>query len=271
MLLFVEMLRLWPDLHFIYGRDSILDPELAMHWHTGIGWSIAEQFSNSSITYIHTLAGIYLLLCISLLWHTYTRMASLLLLVLHHAFFLSDDRWSYGADYLAQTGLLICLLFYPAHPNHATAQRWSTTGTILLQCQLMIVYFFGGIGKLAGETWRDGEAVWKSIHQPFSGNLIPIPLSFSSYDFIWMISGWSIIVIELMHPIAWLGKRYRHFILYTTIALHIGIGLFIGLYHFAALMIWYNLCAWYYPYKHTTTTYKRTPLEDNPERVTSTT
>ncbi|WP_196940677.1 hypothetical protein [Sphingobacterium pedocola] len=271
LLLAVEMTRIWPDLPYYYGADAVIDAAIAAHWRTGVGWSLSEVLFHFPQLSVQLIALLYITLCLLLCWPPTVRASAFVLLFIHQAFFLSETSWSYGVDYLAQTGLFISVLFYPGSDKTAAHHRWSLMGIRLLQCQLVVVYFFGGLGKLFGESWWNGSGIWKAIHQPFSGELLSAPIFTGSWPYLWMVAGLLTILIELMHPIAWLGKRYRQVILYTTIALHLGIGLFIGLYHFAALMIWYNLCAWYYPYKHTTTTYKRTPLEDNPDSVTSTT
>jgi hypothetical protein len=271
LLLAVEMIRIWPDLPYYYGADRLIDPEIAAHWHSGIGWSISDLLIHIPQLNVQLIALLYIVLCILLCWPRVVRPSAFLLLFIHQAFFLSDTSWSYGVDYLAQTGLFITILFYPGGRHSDSHIHWYRMGVRLLQCQLVVVYFFGGFGKLMGSSWRNGEALWKAIQQPFSGQLLSAPAFTASWTYLWVFGGLLIILIELLHPIAWLGKRYRQVILYTTITLHMGIALFIGLYHFAALMIWYNLCAWYYPYKLTTTNNKRTSLEDDPERVTSTT
>lgn len=258
-LLWIEMLQLWPDLSLLYGPHSIYDTELLRYWHSGSGWNWEELFRSAHPLWIHVTATLYSISCLCLFFGRWIPYSSLLLLLIHHGLFMADLRWAYGADYLAQTGLLFSLLF-GHRPQTDSLHKWQQKGLYFWQAQLVLVYFFGGLGKALGPTWWNGEAIWKAVQQPFPGNLLDIPLHWGSWPMCWVIIGISVVLLELGYALAWLGTTYRRIIFITTIAMHVGIALTIGLYHFSALMIWYNLCAWYYSYR-TQTSY---PIHNAP-------
>lgn len=248
LLLGIEMLQLWPDLHLLYGAESIYDTVLLSFWHTGSNWSWEDIFRSAHPVWLHLTATIYNLCCLFLIFGRGIPYSSLLLLVIHHGLFMADLRWAYGADYLAQTGLLFSLLFGYS-PRTDSQQIWHRKGVYVWQAQLILVYFFAGLGKAMGATWWNGEAIWKAVQQPFPGNLIDIPLNWGNWPIYWIVMGIGIVLLEISYVMAWISTTYRRIIYIAAIAMHVGIALTIGLYHFSALMIWYNLCAWYYPYR----------------------
>lgn len=250
-LLSIEMLQLLPDLEALYGPEGIISPGLIELWHSGSGWSISQLLAALPLGTVYVAAALYIVLCIALISGKWLRCTSILLLLLHHAFFLSEHRWSYGVDYLAQTGLFWSLCFGVSTPTTppGSAHWW---GLRLWQIQLSLVYVIGGIGKAIGTGWWTGEGLWRALMQPFGGQLFTIPINWGSWPYIWTILSCSVVLLELLHPLAFAGRIPRKIILSGTICMHVGIGCLLGLYHFAAVMIWFNLCTWYFPYKRLT-------------------
>lgn len=265
-LLGVEMGRLWPDLPLLYGRDGVVDSVLHEAWHSGTGWRVSTLIEQGSANLIYLPATIYLLLCALLLIPQTVRLASLFLLLLHSAFFLSDYRWTYGVDYLAQTGLFLCFIFYPGH--RVVCSGWQHWGPVVFHMQMVLIYFFAGLSKALGSDWWNGEGLWKAIQHPFPGHYFQIPLPWGHFPILWMSMGIGILLLELLYPLMWIHYRFRRVILPCIILMHVGIALFLGLWHFAALMIWYNLCAWYRPCLYTTKFFLY-PLDDTLPGTTS--
>ena len=153
---------------------------------------------------------------------------------------------------LSGTNRVAIQYFFSYTAQSESQLTWQRKGVYAWQAQLVLVYFFGGLGKAMGPTWWNGEAIWKAVQQPFPGNLIDIPLSWGNWTICWGMMGIGIVLLELGYVLAWIGTMYRRIIYIAAIAMHLSIALTIGLYHFSALMIWYNLCAWYYPYRRQT-------------------
>lgn len=254
LLLGAEMFQLWPDLHRMYGPTAILSEDLLAPQHENYLFAahkIAADLTAilpESLHPIHLLAALYLAACLGMLLGRKDKICTLLLLVLHHSFFLANYSWSYGVDYLAQIGLYFSLLFGGTKAITSEHQRWTQWGRILFGIQLTSVYLFAGLGKAMGKTWWNGEAIWKALQQPFGQVIFAIPESYHRILYLWIILGWATVLLETGYVLAWLHPILRKVIVYSTIALHLGILVSLGLTHFTLLMIWYNCCVWILPY-----------------------
>lgn len=240
LLLSLEMIQLWPDLELLYSHHLLSASHIQQYQ---LPWSMF----NINTDLIYVFAALYLLSGLFMCFHPYTFLPTLSLFILHYSFFVGNSVWSYGVDYLAQTGLFFSLLFVGRQALQLKRQRLTNLGTNLFRLQLTFVYFFAGLGKAFGETWWNGEAVWKAIQQPFTGTWFPIPLSAYRYEYLWILLGIITILLELSYPLVYIKKTFRPLIINGIILMHLGIALSMGLLHFALLMIWYNLCAWNHP------------------------
>ncbi|WP_140937970.1 hypothetical protein [Sphingobacterium lumbrici] len=258
LLLAIEMIQLWIDLPLLYGPNGLIEPALLHLRQRPIGWSIYDltdaipYLQTLTLPTVHLLAVLYIGLCLALVFELQVRLSSLLLLFLHQALFIADPNWAYGVDYLVQTGLFFSCCFYPGRLTSGLPNNWAKIGLLALQGQLTVVYIFGGWSKLMGGSWHNGEALWKAVQQAYIGSAIPISLNWGTWPYLWIAAGWAVILVELVYPLAWLGKHTRRCIWIAISGLHAGIALTMGLYHFAMIMIWYNCCAWYIPYKKLT-------------------
>lgn len=274
LLLALEMVQLWDDLPLLYGPDGLIDPALLQLRQPPIGWGLHDltdalpYMQTIAVPTIHLLALVYIGLCLALVFALQVRLSSLLLLILHQVLFIADPNWAYGVDYLVQTGLFLCCVFYPSLRSCTAPSFWCKTGLFALQGQLTLVYFFGGWSKAMGSSWYTGEAIWKAVQQSYPGTAIPIAVHWGSAPYLWMMAGWLVMLIELAYPLIWLGRRTCSIILIIICGLHVGIALTMGLYHFALIMIWYNYCAWHIPY-NTLTKSIYSPLEDSSDNAAS--
>jgi len=256
LLLAIDMWRLWPDLSMLFGQGAFLD-EHSISWQQrpdtlSIHTLIANlpEYTLASLEWIHFFGLLYIICGLALFFDHYRRAAMLGLIILHYLFFIANYTWSYGADYLAQTGLFtgfICCCFGSRGLLH---QRWARLGSTVFRLQLTVVYFFAGLGKAIGPTWWNGEAIWKAIQQPLSPALISIPQVAQQFATIWTALGIATLFLELGSPLLWINGRTRIYISTGIILMHLGISLTMGLIHFSCLMIWYNLCAWNHPLLH---------------------
>ncbi len=111
--------------------------------------------------------------------------------------------------------------------------------TRLIQIHLCLVYAFAAIGKLQGETWYTGEAIW---------------LAFASYEYqtldmtwtahhMWLVALITLISLiwELVYPALIWPRLTRPLVLALAIPVHIGIGLCMGMLPFGLIMITANL------------------------------
>lgn len=237
------MLRLWPDLDLLYSQRLLSIPHIQQHQ---VSWTIPiiDMSTPYPFAVLYVLSGLFMCL------HPRTFFPTLVLLILHYSFFIGNSIWSYGVDYLAQTGLFFSLCFGGQQVLKLKRRHWTRLGMNLFRLQLCCIYFFAGLGKAYGPTWWNGEAIWKAMQQPFGESYLQIPLSTYRFEWLWILLGILTLLIELGYPLALIKKSFRPFIINGIILMHIGIALFMGLVHFALLMIWYNLCAWNHPFLH---------------------
>ncbi len=129
--------------------------------------------------------------------------------------------WGAGQPFFAQPAASACL------------------ATRLFQVHLCFIYLWGGLGKLEGETWWNGEAIW----------LTAASLDYQSNDLTWMIHfPWlyqSLSVAtwawEISFPILVWQSRFRPWVLLVGVSMHLGIGMFLGMWTFGLAMIFIYL------------------------------
>ncbi|MNG85710.1 hypothetical protein D3C79_444750 [compost metagenome] len=256
LLLTLEMWRLWPDLSMLYGHGIFLDQHSlslqqrpdTLSIHTLI--ANLPEYTLASLEWIHFFGLLYIICGLALFFDHYCRAAMLGLIILHYLFFIANYTWSYGADYLAQTGLFTGFICCCLESRGLPHQRWARLGSTVFRLQLTVVYFFAGLGKAMGPTWWNGEAVWKAVQQPLSPALFTIPQSAQQFTAIWAGLGIATLLLELGYPLLWINRRSRIYISTGIILMHLCIALTMGLIHFSCVMIWYNLCAWNHPLLH---------------------
>lgn len=261
LLLSLSILALWPDFSQLYGQNGVVDPAL-LTLKQGIRffniYDIQEyihQYYHFTEQQIHQVLFItYISLCIFLILGLFTKTTSLILIILHGAIFTAITPFSYGFDYFCTVALFYCFIFPTGHYKsldqklfNLKPSMWANPCLRVLQINVSLVYFFSGFDKLLGHTWRNGEALWKTMHLPyFRSAFIEEINTLGAYPWVWVCAGWLIILIELLYPIfIWIPKTRKAY-LWLTILLHIQIALFLQLYLFSAIMIALNMAAFYY-------------------------
>jgi hypothetical protein len=109
----------------------------------------------------------------------------------------------------------------------------------LIQVHMCIVYLFAGLGKLQGDTWWNGQAIWGAV-----GNY-----EYQTLDLTWLAAhmGWVNLITygtlfwEVSYPFLIWPRLTRPIWLAMAIAVHAGIGLAMGMITFGLIMIFGNL------------------------------
>lgn len=237
-LLLLTGIQLWPDFDILYGPGSIVDHRLLR-----VGGDSFLPMGGTSRGYL----AAYIVCCALLVWGRWARLWAILLCFLHHQLYTAQPAFSYGFDYIAASALFYCAWFPVGNPE----SRWATPCLRVLQLHLCLIYFFGGLDKIIGPTWHNGEALWKAIHLPdLNGAWRPDTALLAQHPTVLALLGWMVILLEVAYPaVIWL-RRLRAPWLCGIIGVHAGIALFMGLYHFSAVMMVLNLCAFYLPYRN---------------------
>lgn len=117
----------------------------------------------------------------------------------------------------------------PAAPTVMT-----NVATRLIQLHMCIIYFFAGLGKLQGDTWWHGDALWGAVTN----------LEYQTVDITWLLdyplltailtqgtAYWELTFCVLVWP-----RLLRPITLFLALPLHLGIGICMGLMTFGLIM-----------------------------------
>ncbi len=210
-----------------------------------LGWQENTILTGFILTFIFFL--------LALMTGFFTRFSAIVVLFLYGS--ISSTSYIYGVDGFVTTALFYLIIFPVGYFNSIdnllfkNRKRGNLNVTLfkrLFQINICLVYFFGGLVKMTGDTWWNGEAVWKAMNL-WSAN------SIFNFDYTWLaensyilvILGWGVLIIETLYPIFIWSSRTRKIWLTGTLFMHIGIGLFLDLYFFAAFMMFWNMTAFY--------------------------
>jgi hypothetical protein len=109
----------------------------------------------------------------------------------------------------------------------------------LIQIHMCLVYLFAGLGKLQGETWWNGQAIWYSLAS----------YEYQTLDMTWMANHMWLVSLITLVTVAWevsyaalvWPRLTRPFVLLLAIPLHLGIGICMGMMTFGLIMLIGNL------------------------------
>jgi hypothetical protein len=123
----------------------------------------------------------------------------------------------------------------PAESTPTTTPVWPIR---LIQLQIMVIYFFSGLGKLHGSTWHDGSALAIVFAHPsfsrfdISGLTAWAPFAFALRTMTQLTFVW-----ELSFPLLVCSRIGRWVALAIGVAIHVGIIVFMRIHWFGHIMI----------------------------------
>jgi uncharacterized membrane protein YphA (DoxX/SURF4 family) len=109
----------------------------------------------------------------------------------------------------------------------------------LIQLHLCLIYFYAGLGKLQGETWWNGQAIWFTVAS----------YEYQTLDLSWMAQHMELVAIltlvtvywEVTYPALIWYRWTRPVMLAIALLTHLGIGIAMGMLTFGLIMIVANL------------------------------
>lgn len=113
---------------------------------------------------------------------------------------------------------------------------WAGACTRLMQIQMAVLFFYSGIGKIRGDDWWDGDAIWQLFvtHEYYNFPMLQI---LAHHYWLGNIATYATILIEVAFPfLIWL-PRIRPYALAAAIFLHSQFALLMGLFYFSFVMI----------------------------------
>ena len=251
-LLLLYSLAVWTlELSTFFATEGLVPLDYRRSSGMWFAWSHLDWFAGSStgLLVVHCV-GMFVVLLFTA--GVQTRITSVLTALLA----ISYSNRSIGADFgLDQILTFLCM--YCAIGNcggvysvdrmlafgkSAPAPSPTATTNIairLIQIHLCIVYFFAAIGKLGGETWWSGEAVWlamasyeyQQIDMTWLANYLPLVSALTLLSLFW----------ELLYPVLIWPRLTRPIMLLGAVFVHLGIGLCMGMIEFGLVMLVANL------------------------------
>jgi Vitamin K-dependent gamma-carboxylase len=245
--------------HGIIPSDimNVFTPKWILTLSTIVNYFQALGFLEKDI--LNTFQYLYLALCLFIILGFYSRISSLVLLIMHVALIKGSSFFIYGADFFIGMSLFyIALLpsdnYFSVRNLYSKDVKVSKEDTYsikrMFQVHLSIAYFFSGFDKLLGVNWHNGESIWKAINLPYANSDYFFDFSWlAQHSYILVFLGWATIIIETCYPIfIWINKTRRVW-LFLIISFHVGIALVLNLYYFSAIMIVWNLSGFYFEEK----------------------
>jgi hypothetical protein len=109
----------------------------------------------------------------------------------------------------------------------------------LIQVHMCIIYFFSGMGKLQGDSWWDGSAVWYSL----------ATLEYQTLDMTWIVNHWWLVNLMTHVTVLWelsycalvWPAATRPWVLLMAVFVHLGIVIALGMPTFGLVMLIGNL------------------------------
>jgi len=245
------------ELTTFLGPDGLLAPEYReLNFGNVFTWSHLDWFQSPTALLAVHWAGLIVVALFALgLWTRWTAILTALLVISYAnrgtgALFGLDQINVFLCLYLAvgNSGAAFSLDAWRARRKNpvqsagqgrAAADTLTRIATRLIQVHMCIVYLFAAIGKLQGEAWLNGEAIWGAFAS----------YEYQTLDMTWLAGHMSIIALLTLSSLAWelsyvalvWPRLTRPIFLAFAVLVHLGIGLCMGMMTFGLIMIAGNL------------------------------
>jgi hypothetical protein len=239
------------ELGAFLGGEAMLPAEYRSQLFANhFAWSHLDWVSSPSMLMVVHLVGLGLIGLFTIgMWTRWTGIATALLVISYAnratgSLFGLDQINGFLCLYLAignSGGAYSIDSWRKSKSNITTAGRDVLTNiaTRLIQIHLCVVYFFAGIGKLQGETWLSGDAIWlalasyeyQTLDMTWIANHLWLVAALSLVTVLWEVGYAALIWPQLTRPI----------VLAIAIPMHLGIGFCMGMLTFGLIMLAANL------------------------------
>src|SRR5438105_6758423 len=205
--------------------DSLLIPRVG--WIVDAGAVVG--LSESSALWL--VWGVLMLAALLLVAGLFSRSASVVTWILYVATAKTAEVWSYGLDNFTIIGLFY-LAIAPLPDAWSLDARWRGKRLRsarlygfhrrILQLQMCLIYFFGGIAKCAGRGWWNGESLWRALTRaPF--DVVP-PEVLIRAGLLLQVIGILVCVMEATYPFFIWPRKTRPVWFAAVLGMHVGIG-----------------------------------------------
>jgi len=239
------------ELSAFLGPEGLIPADYrSLFFGNSYAWSHLDWFSSPTTLLIVHLLGLVVIALFTIgLWTRWTAIATALLVI-------SYANRATGALFgLDQINAFLCLYLAVGNSGGAWsldqrfrnrralsaneagqgADTWTRIATRLIQIHMCIVYLFAAIGKLQGDSWFNGEAIWGALAS----------YEYQTLDMTWLSEHMTLVSILTIGALAWeLGyaalvwpKLTRPIVLLIAIPIHLGIGLCMCMMTFGLIML----------------------------------
>jgi hypothetical protein len=249
----IQIILLFPNYYDIYGTKGVSRSTLNFLFAAPLDLNIDKIRSIlglSDFIIVNVMVAFWLLLSVLILKEGCGIGKIFFLWLIHLVLVNSSFLFSYGADYMITFGLSFLLgvtLISKAQHYFSlpiTEAEILSFATRTLQLFVCIVYFFGGLGKVIGHDWFNGDAMWKVMAY------FQYDITRQAYhalpSLFWVVPGWIFMFAELLYPVLVNTHYTRRYVLAVIVCMHLGIALFLNLYIFALIMIYFNFISFKY-------------------------
>ena len=230
-----------------FGESGWLNPEAATKFRLGdFTWSHLDGISSPGLLWTLHIAALIVFAMFAA--GLFTRVTSVLAFLLTVSYAHRGQSALFGLDQI--NALLAMYLMIGPSGAAFSVDRYlgwdkttsSTSANIslrLIQLHMCLIYFFAGAGKLAGETWWDGTALWGAFANQ----------EYQTFDMTWLAFYPAIVNLMTQISLFWelsyaaliWPKATRPIVLGLAIPLHLGIGICMGMLTFGFIMLIGNL------------------------------
>lgn len=244
------------DLPAFLGPDGWNSAEAIREFHAG-QWNYSFWW-NVPVEWMQTVHRWCIAILVLFWFGCFTRVTSILAFVIHVSYCQRAWISNFGLDQIAGV-LLLYLMIGPSGATYSidsvfrrTWHRWRSPDLIiadrsirpsaaaglslrLIQVHYCVIYFFAATGKLQGEAWWNGAAIWRALSN----------YEYQSIDLTWLawypeildLATHIVILWELSFAYLIWVRPLRPFMLAIGVLMHLGIGAFLGMWTFGLIMI----------------------------------
>jgi len=249
LIVFYSLLVWSGELLTFFGDQGVLRPEYRDMLLGQSAWSHFDWLHGHNTIWIaHLLAMVVAALFTLGCWTRVTAVLTALLVISYSnratgALFGLDQIMAFLCFYLAigNSGGAFSIDNWRRRKgqNAALPDVSSNIAIRLIQLHLCLVYLFAGLGKMQGDTWWNGQAIWFSVA---SYEYQTMDLTWMA-DWMWLVSLitlatiiWEVGYVALIWP-----KLTRPIMLGMAVFTHLGIGIAMGMMTFGLIMLVANM------------------------------